>query len=67
MNIHEKKHLINLTGVKAMCYEVVYLTKWFKDVKYCGYFNTLACALDYVDYLQHKLPNGRNIVFKITG
>lgn len=48
-------------------YKVVYITKWLKYVRFCGEFSTLSLASEYVQYLQSKLPNGENLVFKITG
>lgn len=48
-----------------MDYKVFYITRWFKDVRFCGGFNTLYQSVSYVDYLQNKLPNGNKITFKI--
>lgn len=50
-----------------MNYSVYYRTKWLKERKFCGGFNTLRQAIDHVDFLQKKLPNGNKIVFKIVG
>lgn len=46
-----------------MNYQVYYVTKWLKDVHFCGEFTTLEQANDHIDYLQNKLPNGRKITF----
>lgn len=48
-----------------MNYKVFYVTRWFKDVRFCGGFETLSLAYSYVDFLQNKLPNGKKITFKI--
>jgi len=48
-----------------MDYKVFYVTRWFKEIRFCGGFPTLAGAYCYIDYLQNKLPNGKKIVFKI--
>ncbi len=48
-----------------MDYRVFYITRWFRDIRFCGEFTTLHLAYDYVEFLQHKLPNGTKIVFKI--
>ena len=50
-----------------MNYQVYYFTRWLKDIRYCGGFNTLSQASSYVDFLQKKLPFGKKIVFKIEG
>lgn len=50
-----------------MNFEVYYETRWFKEIRFCGGFNTLVQAMVYVDYLQNKLPNGKKITFKIVG
>ena len=48
-----------------MEFKVFYVTRWFKDVRFCGGFNTMYQAMSYVDYLQNKLPNGSKITFRI--
>lgn len=48
-----------------MNYKVFYVTRWFKDVHFCGGFETLSLAYSYIDFLQNKLPNGQKITFKI--
>ncbi len=50
-----------------MDYKVFYVTRWFKDVRFCGGFGTLYQAMAHVDYLQKKFPNGNKLTFKITG
>ena len=50
-----------------MDYKVFYVTRWFKEIRFCGGFHSLYQAMAYVDYMQNKLPNGNKIVFKITG
>jgi len=49
-----------------MNYKVYYITRWFKDVRFCGCFNTLYQAVSHVDYLQNNLPSGYKITFKIV-
>lgn len=49
-----------------MCFQVYYLTRWLKDIHFCGDFSTLEAANDHVQYLQNKLPNGRKITFLIA-
>jgi hypothetical protein len=58
---------LNATGVLKMNYKVFYLTRWFKEARFCGGFNTLCQAIDHIDFLQNKLPNGNKITFKIVG
>jgi hypothetical protein len=48
-----------------MNYRVFYVTRWFKEIRFCGGFETLTLAYSYVDFLQNKLPNGKKITFKI--
>lgn len=48
-----------------MNYKVFYVTRWFKDVRFCGGFETLSLAYSYVDFLQNKFPNGNKLIFKI--
>lgn len=67
MNIQQDKLLLNLTGVGAMCYKVFYITRWLKEIKFCGEFQTLCQANNHIDWLQKKLPNGKKIAFKIEG
>ncbi len=50
-----------------MDFKVFYITRWFKDTRFCGGFNTLFQAVAYVDYLQNNMPNGKKITFKISG
>ena len=50
-----------------MDYKVFYVTRWFKEVRFCGGFNTLWQAMEHVDFLQNKFPNGKKITFKIVG
>jgi len=50
-----------------MDYKVFYVTRWFKEVRFCGGFSTLMLAYAHVDFLQKKLPNGNKITFKIEG
>lgn len=49
-----------------MNYQVFYYTRWLKDLRFCGDFQTLCAANDHVKYLQHNLPNGKNLKFNIT-
>lgn len=46
-------------------YQVFFITRWFKELRFCGEFPSFEAAYSYVDYLQNKLPNGKKIVFKI--
>lgn len=48
-----------------MNYKVFYVTRWLKDIRFCGGFETFLLAHSYVDYLQKKLPNGNKLIFKI--
>jgi hypothetical protein len=50
-----------------MNFEVHYKTRWIRDIRRCGIFPTLVLAIEHVNYLQNKLPNGNKITFKITG
>jgi len=50
-----------------MDFKVFYVTRWFKEIRFCGGFTSLYQAVAYVDYLQNKLPNGNKLVFKIEG
>lgn len=50
-----------------MTYQVFYVTRWFKEVRFCGGFNTLCQAIEHVDFLQNKFPSGKKITFKIVG
>lgn len=71
MNIQHNDKMINIKELIAKegfnMFKVFYVTKWLKEKKFCGGFHTLCQAIDYVDFLQKKLPNGQKIVFKITG
>lgn len=67
MNIQQDRILLNLTGVSAMCYKVFYITRWLKEIKFCGEFKTLSQANNHIDWLQKNLPNGNKIAFKING
>lgn len=50
-----------------MDYKVYYITRWFKEVRFCGGFHTLFMACAHVEFLQKNLPNGNKIAFKIEG
>lgn len=50
-----------------MNFRVYYVTRLLKRVRFCGGFYTLCQAMEHVDFLQNKLPNGNKIVFKIVG
>jgi hypothetical protein len=50
-----------------MNYKVFYYTFWFKEIRFCGEFNTLYQAVDHISWLQKKLPNGNKIAFKVKG
>ncbi len=67
MNIQQPRVLLNLTGVGAMCFKVFYITRWLKETKFCGEFQTLCQANNHIDWLQKKLPNGKKLAFKIQG
>jgi len=51
--------------MKTKLYYVHYLTALKRKIS-CGHFYTLEAALNYVDYLQDNLPNGKKITFKIA-
>lgn len=71
MNIHHMAKMINIKGLIAKegikMFKVFYVSRWLKENRFCGCFNTLRQAIDHVEFLQNKLPNGQKIVFKITG
>lgn len=67
MNIQQDKILLNLTGVGAMCFKVFYVTRWLKNIRFCGQFNSSQEARVYVDYLRKNLRNGERIAFRIEG
>lgn len=50
-----------------MDFKVFYITRWFKETRFCGGFTTLYQAVAYVEFLQKKLPNGSKLAFRIEG
>lgn len=53
-------------GNLEMNYLVYYLSRWLKEVQYCGEFPTMELANEHVTYLQNNFANGKKLTFKIT-
>lgn len=47
-------------------FRVFYTTRFLKETRYCGDFNTLSLASEHVHFMQNNLSNGMKLVFKIV-